>query len=331
MQKKCILITGGAGYIGSHVARLFSQKDYHVIILDHAPAPHHMLTWATYVRDDFASAAALHRICSSYTIEAVIHCAAYIDVQASIKNPRHYYQNNLIKTCMLLDTMLECGIHTCIFSSSSSVYGNPVYTPIDECHPRQPISPYGTTKHMVEQLFNDYHQAYGLSYACLRYFNVAGAQPNEQLSELNNPETDLIPLLLHALHENKPFIIYGSNYDTPDGTYMRDFVHVQDVALAHYQAFLHLKQTGESEIFNIAAGRSLSVQEIAERAQKLFNKKLQIIYKENLPGDPDRLIANTTKANLLLSWYPRYSDIEFILGSAYESFLQQKFRKQLLA
>lgn len=331
MQQKALLITGGAGYIGSHTAWLLAQKGYKIIILDHAPMHHTALGWATYIRDDFASPTTLKNIFSNYNIHAVMHFAAFTDIHASIKNPRHYYQNNVIKTCHLLDTMLEHGVHTFIFSSSCAVYGNPQYTPIDEAHPQQPITPYGISKHMVEQILHDYAHAYNFKYVSLRYFNAAGAQPEQQLGERHQPETHLIPLLLHALHNRTPFKIFGTNYDTPDGTCVRDFLHVRDIASAHHRALIHLENTNTSDCFNIGTGRGISVLEIIETAQKLFKRELHVIYDEPRKGDPALLLANPTKAKLILQWQPQFSDCAYILHSAHEYMLQQEAYKKLLA
>lgn len=330
MQQKALLITGGAGYIGSHTAWLLAQKGYKIIILDHAPLHHAAVGWATYIRDDFASPTTLKSIFTTYNITAVMHFAAFTDVHASIKNPRQYYQNNVIKTCQLLDAMLENGIRTFIFSSSCAMYGNPEYTPIDEAHSQKPITPYGISKQMVEQILHDYAHAYDVEYISLRYFNAAGAQPEQQLGERHQPETHLIPLLLHALHNRTPFKIFGTNYDTPDGTCVRDFLHVRDIASAHYRALMHLENNHTSDCFNIGTGRGISIHEMAEAAQKLFKKELQIIYDERRAGDPAILVANPTKAKLLLQWQPHYSDLDYVLHSAHEYMLQQEFYKQLL-
>lgn len=331
MQQKAVLITGGAGYIGSHTAWLLAQKGYKIIILDHAPLHHTALGWATYIRDDFASPALLHSIFSTYNIEAVMHFAAFIDVNASIKNPRHYYQNNLIKTCQLLDIMAEHGVRKLIFSSSCAVYGNPVYTPIDEQHPQNPLTPYGMSKHMTEQILHDYAQAYDFQYISLRYFNAAGAQPEQGLGEQHQPETHIIPLLLKAIHRQTPFKIFGADYDTPDGTCIRDFLHVRDIATAHFLALDHLNNTHTSDCFNLGTGRGISVKEIVEKAQKIFKKELHVLYDKRRAGDPALLVANPTKANLLLQWKPVYSDIAYILHSAHEFMLKQETYKQLLS
>jgi UDP-glucose 4-epimerase len=330
MQQKALLITGGAGYVGSHTAWLLAQKGYRIIILDHAPLHHASLGWATYIRDDFASRAALHTIFSTYAVEAVLHFAAFIDVHASIKNPRQYYQNNLIKTSHLIDAMLEHGVRKLIFSSSCAVYGNPLYTPIDEQHPQNPITPYGKSKHMTEQILSDYAQAYDITYINLRYFNAAGAQPEQQLGEQHHPETHLVPLVLQALHNNTPFKIFGTKHNTPDGTCIRDFLHVRDIAAAHYLALIHLSQTHTSDSFNLGTGRGFSVRDIVDTAQQLFKRKLHIIYDEPRIGDPTILIANPTKANMLLQWQPHYSDLTYILRSAHEFIIQQQNYAHLL-
>ena len=331
MQQKALLITGGAGYIGSHTAWLMAQKGYRIIILDHAPLHHNPFGWATYMRDDFASPETLRSIFSTYNIEAVMHFGAFIDVHASIKNPRHYYQNNVIKTCQLLDIMIEHGIKKFIFSSSCAIYGNPTYTPMDEQHPQHPLTPYGMSKKMVEQILADYAHAYDLAYTSLRYFNAAGAQPEQHLGEHHVPETHIIPLLLKALHHQTPFSIFGTDYDTPDGTCIRDFLHVRDIASAHAAALEHLNNTNTSDCFNLGTGRGTSIKELIEAAQRIFKKELHVVHAKRREGDPARLVANPTKAQLLLQWKPDYSDSTGILHSAYAFMLQQESYNRLLS
>jgi UDP-glucose 4-epimerase len=315
-MQKTILITGGAGYIGSHTAHLLIQKGYKVVIIDHAPAKDLSLP-ATYVCSDFACPVTLQTICSTYAIDAVMHFAAFTQVSASLAHPQDYYQNNVVKTCHLLDVLLAHGVKKFIFSSSCAVYGNPVYTPMDENHPCHPITPYGKSKQMIEEILYDYGQAYDFNYISLRYFNAAGAQPESGLGERHQPETHLIPLLLSALHNGSSFKIFGTDYNTPDGTCIRDFLHVRDIASAHYLALAYLEHNQTSDVFNLGTGHGFSVMHMVKAAEKIFKQELKVIYEKRRPGDPAILVANPAKATSLLGWHPQYSELNTILRSAH--------------
>ncbi|MEX0849406.1 MAG: UDP-glucose 4-epimerase GalE [Candidatus Dependentiae bacterium] len=331
MRQKAILITGGAGYIGSHTAWLMAQQGFHVIIIDTLIYKQSAsFGWATCIHDDFANEATLRHIFSQYNVQAVMHFAAYIEVNASIKDPRHYYENNVIKTCKLLQIMLEHNIKQFIFSSSCALYGNPQYTPIDEQHTKNPITPYGASKYMVEQILQDYNQAYNMQYVSLRYFNAAGGDPDHNLGEQHEPETHIIPLLLQALKQRTPFKIFGTDYETPDGTCIRDFLHVKDIAHAHSLALEHLMHNNPSDYFNLGTGRGVSIKELLDIAQKTFKTSLHIVYDKRRAGDPAILVANALKAKRILNWYPHYSDIKYILHSANEYMTHQNHRKQIL-
>jgi UDP-glucose 4-epimerase len=317
MPTKTVLITGGAGYIGSHTGLLLMQQGYHVIILDRISKPINNIPGALYICGDIANRSLLNDIFNLYRIDAVMHFAASIDVRTSLMDPRAYYENNVTKTLILLDIMLDHNVRTCIFSSSCAVYGNPLYTPLDEHHPLQPITPYGMSKLMIERILHDYAQAYDFNYICLRYFNAAGAQPEYNLGEHHAPETHLIPLVLTAMQTNKAVHIFGTTHDTPDGTCIRDFLHVRDIAAAHSLALNYLDTTQTSGCFNIGTGQGISVQEIVQAAEKLFNTKITKRYTHARAGDPAILTANATKAHTLLGWQPQHSDINTILHSTY--------------
>lgn len=314
-----VLITGGAGYIGSHIAWLLAQHRYNVIVIDNFHQKQVVnMPWATVIKQDFAHKETLQHIFSSYHISAVIHCAALIEVSASIKYPQQYYDNNLCKTITLLNTMLAYGIKHCIFSSSCAVYGVPQHIPITEAHPKQPISPYGTTKHTVEQILADYAHAYEMKCVALRYFNAAGAQPEQNLGEQHTPETHIIPLLLRAMIETKPFMIFGDDYDTPDGSCIRDFLHVTDIAQAHLLAVNYLECNGASDCFNLGTGNGISIKQLVSITQQLFNTPIKSTIAPRRAGDPSRLVADPAKAALTLGWKPQHSDIRLILRSAYD-------------
>ncbi len=331
MQQKAVLITGGAGYIGSHTALLMAQNGYQVIILDSLGYQQTLnAPWATFINDDFANQTTLSHIFSNYNIQAVMHFAAFIEVNASIADPRIYYQNNVTKTCTLLQSMLEHKIHHFIFSSSCALYGIPEYTPIDETHPKSPIMPYGSSKHMVETILHDFAHAYNLDFVSLRYFNAAGAQPEHNLGEQHQPETHIIPLLLRALRMQKPFKIFGTDYDTPDGTCIRDFLHVKDIAIAHYLALQHLEQGNPSDCFNLGTGNGTSIKELIEAAQQTFGVKLHIVHDKRREGDPAILVANAQKAKHILNWQPQHSNLKHILHSAHEYIIKQQMREQFM-
>ena len=318
-MKKTILVLGGAGYIGSNTAYLLYQKGYNVLILDkliHGQTFDHK--WATLIKEDFADEEVLKNIFTEYKIEAVMHFAAFIEVGTSVKKPAEFYDNNVIKTIKFLDFMLKSGVKKFIFSSSCAVYGNPVKIPMDEKHPFDPISPYGKNKLVVEFVLQDYANAYGLQYVSLRYFNAAGADPINELGEKHNPETHIIPLMLRAIKNNKVFKIFGTNYNTPDGTCVRDYIHIKDLANAHLLGLEYLNTADKSDCFNLGTGRGYSVKEMTKEAQRVCNKKILVKDCESRLGDVDTLIADNKKAKMVLGWEPKYSDLENILRSAWE-------------
>lgn len=316
---KTVLITGGAGYVGSHISWLLAQHGYHIIIIDnlHYNQQYHA-PWATaYMEIDFASREELDRLFKQYDIDTVIHCAAFIEVGTSIKDPRYYYENNLFKTGKLLDAMLSHDIRNIIFSSSCAIYGTPLSIPMTEDHPQHPISPYGKTKAMVESMLIDFDHAYEMKFVNLRYFNVAGAEPSYNLGEQHKPETHIIPLLLDAMHYHKPFQLFGNDYDTPDGSCIRDFVHVTDIAHAHLLALRHLDMERPSESFNLGTGQGISIKQLVKTAEQLFDIPIKLVIEKRRAGDPARLIADPSKAELMLGWQARQSNLEHILRSAY--------------
>lgn len=321
-----ILITGGLGYIGSHIALLFAQAGYQVIIIDHAAPitspltqliiklklPIHLIT------GDFADKKILYTITQQFTIDAVVHCAAFIEVGESVKNPTSYYHNNVIKTIYLLDWLVKTGIKKFIFSSSCAVYGTPQKLPLYEDHPKNPVSPYGKTKLITEILLEDYAHAYTINYVSLRYFNAAGASPEYGLGELHKPESHIIPLALKAAYQAIPFTIFGTTYPTPDGTGIRDYLHVKDLAQAHVQAYQYLAAHGNSVTLNLGTGIGYSVQQIITSIEKITNSSLKKIIAAARPGDPTVLVANAEQAQKLLNWQPLYSNLENIINTAHQ-------------
>ncbi len=313
-MKKTILVTGGAGYIGSHTAWLLSQKNYNVVIVDallHGQEFKH--TWATFIKADLASVA--DTLFKQYKFDAVMHFAAHIEVAQSVISPREYYLNNVTGTQALLDSCLAYRMNNFIFSSSCAVYGNPQTDLLAETHPYAPLSPYGNTKHIVELMLKDFSQAYNFNYTSLRYFNAAGALQSQNLHEQHVPETHLIPLVLNALKHDKEIYIYGNDYPTPDSTAIRDYVHVLDIADAHIKALEHMIETKKSDVFNLGTGTGSSVREVITLAEKITGKYANIVEKERRPGDAAKLVADATKAHTLLKWNPIHSDLENIIKS----------------
>lgn len=317
-MKRVVLVVGGAGYIGSHTSWLLAQQDYRVIILDalvhQQPTPY---SWATIVQGDFGDLQLLKKIFSEYAVDTVMHFAAFIEVGESVKNPAKFYNNNVVKTIQLLDVMREHGVSKIIFSSSCAVYGNPVRLPLDETHPTNPVSPYGRTKLAIEFALQDYAAAYGLHYVALRYFNAAGSLTEQGLGEFHKPETHIIPILLTAAQNKVPFTIFGSDYATPDGTCVRDYIHVLDIANAHMQASEYLNRSGKSDVFNLGTGQGYSVQELVALAQEISGTKIQAAYAPRRSGDADVLVADATKVLQQLGWQPQHSDMYQIMRSAW--------------
>lgn len=319
-RSQTILIPGGAGYIGSHTARLLAQQQNNVIVLDtflhnQSFQAHNNIK---VIKKDFANEQILDEIFTSHTIDAIMHFAAYIEVGESVKHPQRFYQNNVIKTLKLLDKMLKHNVKKFIFSSSCAVYGEPQKTPMDETHPCKPISPYGKNKLAIEFALQDYTRAYDLKYVSLRYFNASGALPKQGLGEQHDPETHIIPLMIRALQNNKTFKIFGTDYDTPDGSCIRDYIHVQDIANAHVLALRYLEQHNRSDAFNLGTGNGFSVKSMIQKLEQVTNKKLQIQEEPRRAGDPAVLLADQRKAKELLGWEPQNSDLDTILRSALE-------------
>lgn len=321
-MRHTILVTGGAGYIGAHTSFLLAQAGYTVIILDlflHNQSYNHPYT--TVIKGDYGDKKLLSFLFSSYQVTAVMHFASLIEVGQSVHAPLDYYKNNVANTITLLESMHEHAVDTIIFSSSCAIYGNPLYTPIDEDHPQKPISPYGATKQMIEQILYDAHVAHGIKYVALRYFNASGALPEHSLYEQHNPETHLIPLVLKAAMLKHPFYLFGADHDTKDGSCVRDFVHVVDIAHAHICALRHLQQNKPSDSFNLGTGKGSSVREIVSVVEKMLSTSITTLVTKKRMGDPPTLVAKASKAHDILGWYPQNSDLLSILQSALKAYL----------
>lgn len=316
---KTILVTGGAGYIGSHTVKYLLENDYNVVVVDNLVYGHReaVLT-KNFEQIDLADKPALDKVFKKNKLDAVIHFAAFTYVGESVTTPQKYYWNNVVNTLNLLDTMMENGVKNIVFSSTCATYGNPQYTPIDEKHPQNPINPYGKTKLMMEQIMADYETAYDLKYAALRYFNAAGADVQGELGEVHEPETHLIPLVLKAIKGEIPQItVFGTDYDTADGTCIRDYIHVEDLADAHMRAVEKLFETQKSYCINLGTGIGTSVKEIINAAEKVTGKKVPVVYGERRAGDPAKLYASSQKAKEILNWNPKYTDIHEIIKTAW--------------
>lgn len=314
-----ILVVGGAGYIGSHMVKMLAVSGHHPVTLDNLSTGHRNAVIAgPFIRGSIDDRPLLQQLFAQYRIDAVMHFAGCISVGESVTDPRKYYENNLTGTLNLLAAMLQAGVTRCIFSSSAAVFGDPRYLPIDEAHPQQAINPYGRSKSFVEEILRDYDRAFGLKSVSLRYFNAAGADPEGELGECHEPETHLIPLVLQtALGQRAALRIFGSDYPTPDGTCIRDYIHVHDLCDAHLRALDHLLAGGDSEAFNLGNGQGFSVREVIETARMVTGRPIRTHTDARRPGDPPRLVADSRKISRLLSWSPRYADLHTILEHAW--------------
>lgn len=314
-----VLIVGGAGYIGSHANALLSEHGYTPIVLDNLIYGHReFVQWGTLVEGDLQDTQALRTVFREHTIDAVFHFAAYTYVGESVTDPAKFYNNNVACTLNLLDTMREFGVHHIVFSSTCATYGEPQRIPLDETHPQAPINPYGRTKLMVEQILRDYASAYDLKYVLLRYFNAAGADPQARIGEWHVPESHLIPLVLDAaLDLNKSIRVYGTDYDTPDGTAVRDYIHVNDLANAHLKALEYLQAGGPSDAFNLGNGQGYSVREVIETVRAVTGVDINVIDEQRRPGDSPVLIGSSEKAHATLGWIPEFPKLDAIVETAW--------------
>jgi UDP-glucose 4-epimerase len=322
-MQKTVLVVGGAGYIGSHVTKMLHEVGYNTVVLDNLSRGNRKaVTQGTFIEGDIADNACLETLFKDHKIDAVMHFAALIDVGESIVNPSQYYANNVAATLNLLNAILRHSIKTFIFSSTAAVYGIPLENPIPETHPCKPINPYGESKLFVEKILRDYDQAYGLKSCCLRYFNAAGGDPDGEIKNYKSKESNLIPIALRSLlNPQSKLTIYGSDYPTPDGTCIRDYVHVCDLATAHITAMEQLMQGQPSSIYNLGTGQGFSVREVIHAIEKVTDKKLNIIEGQRRPGDPPILVADAQRAKKELHWKPRFSSLETMIDHAWKSLI----------
>ena len=315
-----ILVVGGAGYIGSHMIKRFQDTDHQIEVLDNLSTGFEVNTqnYKLHVCD-LSNKDQVHQILKDNNYESIMHFASFINVGESYIYPKKYYDNNVINTLNLLDCMVDLKISNFIFSSTAAVYGEPSSTPIKEDQNIAPVNPYGNTKAIVEKILKDYDLAYGLKYISLRYFNACGAHIDGTIGERHDPETHLIPLILQsASGRRKEFKVYGDDYDTKDGTCVRDYIHVMDLAEAHLLSLEKLIKNQKSDIFNIGNNKGFSVREIIRMAEKVTQSKIPYEITSRRKGDPSELIADNKKISEKLNWSANYSDLKTILETAWE-------------
>lgn len=324
-DRRNILVTGGAGYIGSHACKHLSSSGFTPVAYDDLSTGNRSaVCWGPLVVGDIADAGRLQETISQFQIDSVLHFAASAYVGESVVNPRKYFQNNIAKTIEMLNVLLDSNVRHVVFSSTCATYGNPRYLPIDEDHPQAPVNPYGESKLSVEKILRWYGKCYGLRWVVLRYFNVAGADLQQEIGESHPEETHLIPLALRSLALDGPALkIFGADYPTLDGTAVRDFIHVADISRAHGLALGYLWSGSESRAFNLGSGRGYSVQEVIRAIEEISGRKARFIQHPRRDGDPAELVASAALAQRELGWLPELSDLQTIVHTAYAWMMKQ--------
>lgn len=319
-MSKTLLVIGGCGYIGSHMVKCLLKAGHRVVVLDDLSSGFRdSLLGGELIVGDCGDGVLLKRIFGEYDLDGVLHFASLINVGESVVDPYKYYHSNTAKALTLLQAMVEHQVGPLIFSSTAAVFGEPDYTPIDEVHAQLPINPYGASKLMVERMLQDFDKAYGLRSIALRYFNAAGADPESRIGERHDPETHLVPLALQALLGDRPPLkVFGRDYDTQDGTCVRDYIHVDDLAEAHLLALEYLWRGGGSACFNLGNGTGFSVQQVLDSVQRVVGKPVPAEEAPRRPGDPARLVADSRHAREVLGWAPEYPDLDVIVAHAWE-------------
>jgi len=319
-SQNSILVTGGAGYIGAHACKALAGAGYTPVAYDNLVYGHpQSVKWGPLEEGDIGDNRRLETVLQKYKPAAVMHFAAYAYVGESVENPAKYYRNNVAGTLTLLESMRSYGINKMIFSSTCATYGMPEQIPIGEDHPQNPINPYGRSKLMIEWILRDFAVAYGLNFVSLRYFNAAGADPDAEIGEDHNPETHLIPLVLDvALDRRDHLEIFGTDYSTSDGTCIRDYIHVSDLADAHLLALEYLRDGGESNVFNLGNGNGFSVRQVIDSAAKVTGCDIPYLDSDRRPGDPTVLIGDSEKIRRVLGWRPVLNQLETIIETAWQ-------------
>ena len=315
-----VLVSGGAGYIGSHMVKLLLENDVDVVTVDDLSSGHReAVAGGEFVLGDVGDRACMDAVFRRWHVDAIMHFASFIQVGESVSHPAKYYRNNLVGTLAFLDAALAAGVKRFVFSSSAAVFGEPKYTPINEAHPTQPLSPYGFSKLAVERVLADYERAYGLRSVSLRYFNAAGADPEGVCGEAHDPETHLIPLILQAASGRRGSVkIFGDDYPTGDGTCVRDYVHVVDLCDAHLLALEYLRRTDRSVAFNLGNSRGYSVKDVISAVERIVGRSVPVERHDRRSGDPAILVADSARAKAEIGWRPRFDDIDTIVRHAWQ-------------
>jgi UDP-glucose 4-epimerase len=319
IEGKRILVVGGAGYIGSHMVKQLCRAGCDATVFDNLSTGYRdAVVGGHFILGDLADQNQLDDLFKTHHFDGVMHFASYIQVGESMRDPSKYYRNNLTNTQNLLDAMVKHQVRHFIFSSTAAIFGEPQQTPIPETHSKQPINPYGRSKWMVEQMLMDYDGAYGLKSTCLRYFNAAGADPEGEIGERHDPETHLIPLILQAVSGRRSAItVFGTDYDTPDGTCIRDYIHVNDLCDVHSLALQRLWDTEQSTVYNLGNGSGFSVRQVIDTAAHVTGQQVPVEYGDRRVGDPARLVADATQAQHALKWRPSYGELATIIEHAW--------------
>jgi len=316
-----VLVTGGAGYIGSNMVRMLVSRGYEVVVLDTLEFGHKEAVppQANLIVGDVGNKAVVEKVFSSHDIDGVLHFAGYLQVEESVRFPIKYMENNLIGPVTLLEAMKSYSVKHIIFSSTAAVYGNPVTVPIPEDHRKEPINPYGLSKWAFEELLRVYDRSYGIRSVSLRYFNACGASLDGNNGEVHDPETHLIPLAcLTALGKRNEFLLYGTDYDTPDGTALRDFIHIEDLCEAHIVVLEALRNGHKTDVYNVGTGQGVSVRSVVHAVTQESGKDFSVHETDRRPGDPAVLVSDPAKIKKEFGWEPKYSDIQTIIRSAYD-------------
>jgi len=316
---KSILVTGGAGYIGSHTAKALAKAGYQPIVYDNLSKGHRWaVQWGPLVVGDLSNRALLRETMQAHNVSAVMHFASHIEVGESMINPFKYLHGNVDASLNLLEAMQEAGVRRIVFSSTAAIYGDPVQVPMTESHPQAPVNPYGEAKRFVERSLHWYAQAHGFRWTALRYFNASGADPDGEIGEQHDPESHLIPRIIYAaLGQQKSISIFGTDYPTPDGTAVRDYIHVVDLADAHLKAIERLAAGAESIALNLGTGHGHSVREVIASVERVSGRRVPVVEAPRRAGDPPVLVADSTQAQQILNWTPQHAAIDDIVGTAW--------------
>ena len=317
-EARRVLVTGGAGYVGSHACKALSRAGHHVVVYDNLAAGHReAVRYGELVEGDIADVTAVRQALRNHRISAVMHFAAFLDVGESVREPAKYYRNNVVGTLGVLEAMAAEQVKAFVFSSTCATYGEPMETPIAETHPQRPINSYGETKLAIERALPHFEQAAGIRWAALRYFNAAGADPEGELGEDHSPEIHLIPRAIEAAQGGRGLQVFGDDYPTPDGTCLRDYIHVSDLADAHVKALASITGGGASDVYNLGTGTPRSVREVIECVERVTGRPVPRTLAPRRPGDPAVLFASPEKAKSALGWTPQLGDLEVIVSTAW--------------